>query len=228
METTSYKLRLDTDDNDLPLELCLKYFNTYLISFEGRDTDNPHCHIFGTLKIEYKEPALRSYIRKAVGSGNGNYSLKKLDNDKPIEYLAYCLKEDTNPRHNLPEALFKEAEEYNQKVKEEIKQKKANRRTQLQIIIDDHCSHFFPSDENPNIYFYRTEPTKDDPNQYKIFVGKETIINLVINYFKETGTLIRQFALISIIQTLLLKYVPDYSRELYNKIDDQISFHPRN
>jgi len=52
--------------------------------------------------------------------------------------------------------------------------------------------------------------------------GIAKITQLVVGYFKETGILVREFAMVSIVQTLSLKYVPEYAGDLERRILDKI------
>lgn len=182
-----YKIRVDTD-NIMEFErLLLKYSTNYLVCQENMGTDNPHCHAY--VETNTKQATIRNAIRKQYGAGNGSYSMKSLDEKYPIEYLAYCIKEK-NYRHTLPESLIKQAKEYDFKIKKEMKEKKEARKTILQKMDEEF----------------------DLANQE--IITEMDIVYKVIDYYKRNGILVRQFQMVSQVQTLLLKYDPNYTNVL--------------
>lgn len=184
-----YKLRIDSIDPDVISHIANHYSpDCYLFAVEGLTETNPHTHFY--LEMEGKPTALRAYIRKHVGAGNGIYSLVELDECKPVEYLAYCIKGGDHQSRNID---LDPAKSYDFKIKDDRSKKKKERKTVLQSIIEH--------------YQFDTVPFSD----------RSTIIDQVILYHKEKGVLIREFAMISIVQTLLLRYDPTYSTTIsYN------------
>lgn len=201
-----YKLRIDTHDKSFVESMCKKYFDFYLYAFENVGEENPHVHLY--IESTTKPATIRNHIRKNVGSGNGIYSLKELDEERPIEYLAYCCKE-RDYSTNLPAELIENALSYDAQVKADMKEKKKSRRTVLQQI-----------DESLNMTYSEIANVYVDPNGRVL--NKEQIVEHVIKYYQETETLVRQFQLVSISQTLCLKYVPSYDYELKNDILSKI------
>lgn len=199
-----YKLRVDTD-NIMELErILLKYSSTYLICQENEGCENPHCHAY--LETNTKQATIRNVLRKKYGSGNGSYSLKALDEQYPVEYLAYCIKEK-NYRHTLPEEQIEKAKEYDLKVKEEMKKKKAERRTQLQKIEEKYFSNV-------------VDGIDTELNRY---VDVEHVADKVIEFYRENSILVREFMMISLIQTLSLKYVNSFDRSFKNRLIEKIN-----
>lgn len=199
MSLQYYKLRVDTDNLDTIEDVLKKYTSKYIVSLENEGKENPHTHSY--IETDTKQATLRNVLRKTFGAGNSSYSLKELDEQSPKEYLAYVIKEK-NYRHNLSEEVIKQAKEYDEKVKEGIKEKKQGRKTQLQKIEEMYA-----------------EELKDLPCRG---FGIAKITQLVVGYFKETGILVREFAMVSIVQTLSLKYVPEYAGDLERRILDKI------
>lgn len=178
-----YKLRVDTIDPEVLGYITHHYSpDCYLVAVEGLTDTNPHSHYY--LEMEGKPTALRAYIRKTVGAGNGIYSLVELDTEKPVEYLAYCIKGADYTSHNID---LEPAKSHDFKIKNDRVKLKKEKKTVLQLIIEH--------------YKYDETGISD----------RATCIDQVILYHKEKGVLIREFAMISIVQTLLLKYDSDYS-----------------
>lgn len=188
-----YKLRVDTDDLDKMEEILKKYSTNYIVSLENEGKDNVHSHSY--FETTTKGPTIRNVLRKIYGSGNSVYSLKELDEAEPIEYLAYVIKEKKY-RYNVSEELIEKAKEYDSKVKEQIKEKKLKRRTVLQCLEDyikEHHSSIFTNPYGPS---------------------QKDMVKIVVEYYKSQGILIRRFMLTSLVDTLSLKYVPNYSERL--------------
>lgn len=185
-----YKLRIDTDDRKSVVSLLNVYSSRYLISIENEGTENTHCHAY--LESDSKQATIRAAIRKNYGGGNGSYSLKELDEQHPLEYLAYCIKEN-NYVHNLSSDVLSKAVMYDAKIKSEMKEKKKNRRTILQKMVEE-----FKYEEG------------------KVYVSD--VITDVIEYYRKNEILVREFAMISQVQTLLLRFDPQYRITLSGNI----------
>ena len=198
-----YKLRIDTaEGKDVILKFIEKYSSTYLVSFEGQGTDNPHVHLYLEM-LSNISSSLRQAIRRKFGAGNGGYSLKELDEQFPVEYLAYCIK-DKNYFYssNFPVSVIDEMKDYDKKVKEEIKHKKLSRRTVLDTIKDECFSDVDPETQLVD----------------GAYLSVQDVVLRVVNYYQTSKKLVRKFAIVSQCQTLCLEYVKGYSYTLYNDI----------
>ncbi len=182
----TYKARFDTSDRDVPVKFIEHYCSgLYLFSFEEQ-TSNPHCHLF--FESDTPRNTMVSYIRKYVGSGNGSYSLVMLtEEDEGFNnYLAYIIK-DGDYKHNFSKEKLEEVRSYDKRVKSQIKERKALKRTQLQILIEDHGE------------------------QIEKMQSVEEVVKLVVQFTIQKGTLVREFQIKSLVQTLALKYnIHDY------------------
>ena len=192
-----YKLCVDTDDMYGLIEILDKYSSKYLVCQENLLTDNAHCHAY--LETLVKQATIRAAVVKVYGSGNSSYSLKELDEQYPLEYLAYCLKEN-NYKHTLPQDIIDKAKEHNKLVKAGMADKKAKRRTQLQCIEDE----YFSTQLAPGGACY----------------DKQYVCDSVVQYYENSGILVRKFMLVSLCQTLCLKYVPSYNLKLSQDLFD--------
>lgn len=151
-----YKLRIDviSDNSSLYRELESRYFLSWVRSLESVDGDNTHYHYY--IETDSTSDAIRQYIRKYIGKGNGIYSLKELDEIRPMEYLSYIVKDDTKAVfYNLPEDLKDEVLAHSKQVKLAIKEKKAKRKTRFQSILEA-CENSEKSIEgvSKDIYYY--------------------------------------------------------------------------
>jgi len=144
-----------------------------------------HCYIVTTTK----QATLRASLRKLGLSGNKSYSLKELDigdDGWAVEYLAYLLKEGKPKFVNIPQEVEDLVREYNERVVTEIKEKKEKKKTQLEQILA--------------LY---------EPDEWSAFNDRD-IAQIVINWFVEKQVLFREFQAKSIVQTILLRYIPAY------------------
>lgn len=197
-----YKVRIDTNDRTRTTNFLDKYSDCYLISFENQETDNPHCH--GYLETTTKQATIRNAIRKQYGGGNGSYSLKSLDEERPLEYLAYIIKEGDYVNSGIPEETLAKAKEHDALVKTQMKEKAKQRRTTLEVLQEELASDLVVQQDESYIRY------------------KERILMAVIHWYKKKGTLIRQFMIVSQVQTLLLKHHPDGDMHLSCQIIDRI------
>ena len=129
-----YKLRIDTQDKDLAYQVVEKYSpNVYVIAFEKVGTIDQHCHYY--LETEIADTTIRRFIQSKIGSGNKIYSLVKLKEERPIEYLAYLTKEG---EYHFKGLDLTNALAYDDKVKQELKTKKAKPKTVFAQLDEDY------------------------------------------------------------------------------------------
>lgn len=179
-----YKLRVDTVDPEVLVHITRHYSpDCYLVAVEGLDGENPHSHYYLEME-ENTATNLRAYIRRTVGTGNRVYSCSEADSEKPVEYLAYCIKCADYQSHNID---LTAAKSHDYKIKDDRVRIKKERKSVLQSIIEH----------------YKYDETG--------IMDASTCIDQVILYHREKGVLIREFFLVSLVQTLLLKYLPEYS-----------------
>lgn len=127
-----YKLRVDTNSVtlDQAVNLVKKHSGRYAFAQENVDGENPHVHFF--LSTLSKEATIRSNLRSLGLKGNGSYSLKELDEEFPIEYLAYLGKEGRGEYVGFLKEEINVAQAHDAKVKLSIKEKKENKKTVLE------------------------------------------------------------------------------------------------
>ncbi len=180
-----YKFRVDFLEDKISVyrDLETKYFVRYVRAFENVRLDgvdvNPHYHYY--IEVETQSQNIRNFVKKNIGKGNGIYSLVELE-ENPIEYLAYISKQDKSVVwFNMNMDIKDECLEFDLKVKAQMKERKKNKRTQLEVIKDILIDKYgcIPS-------------------------NKETLVDCVLEYYRESGRLYRKFHVISILQTLLL------------------------
>lgn len=190
-----YKIRVDVHDDP---KIITKGHSKYAYCYEGTDTDNNHMHFY--LETTLTRASIVSRIKKFKDfkPGNGFYSCRELvpdaDDTKFKKYLAYIMKENKSTFVGFSEEQFSEIKLYNDTVKQEIKERKEKKKPVLDQII----AH----------YDYEANPPMDQMQ----------VVDEVIQFYKETGRLVREFAMVSQVQTLLLRYCPEYKSQLANNI----------
>lgn len=182
-----YKVRVDTQDVDKFKLFLDKYSDVNCYCHEHKFEDNPHCHAY--METTAKQGTLRNRIRKDFGSGNGSYSMKEVEKD-PVEYIAYMMKDGDFCAGNIAESLLREAQEYDLKVKTQIKEKKKSRKTVMEQMIEK--------------FNYDEVPPQD----------RCQVVTDVVAFYKDERKLVREFAMVSQVQTLLLRYIPAYANDL--------------
>lgn len=186
-----YKLRVDTVDKQIITHICTHYSpKKWVYCTENVMGENPHSHYYLEMSKKTKI-AMADYIRKHVGSGNRVYATAQCKEFEPVEYLAYLTKQGDYESHNID---LTKAIEYDEKVKQIIAEKKVQPKTQLD-----------------KIQLWSVEKGIE-------FSDVHSIIDTVIDYYKEQGILVRQFQIVSLVQTLSLKYLPDYRDQFKNDI----------
>lgn len=193
-----YKLRCDLENTSYEdvVSLVKRDSTTYMGCYEvikSVDGDsNPHCHFY--LETVVKQATLRQRLRKLVGKGNRNYSLKDLDGEQyPIEYLGYLVKGEELIHVGIPESVLSEAKEYDAQVKKQIKERKEKRKSRYTRL-----DEAFTSTEEYKAKMY-------DANY---------IIEFVIDFMSKEPVTVSVSTIESHCNTLLLKYDDTYKREL--------------
>jgi len=152
-----------------------------------------HYHFY--LQMSLSRTELRSRVSSRFGKGNRVFSLKFISDDGfPIEYLAYCTKEGKYESQGIPEDVMTTALEYDQKVKKAIKKQSI-----LEMFIEQY-------DQDPQACEY-------DPFKWA---------QIVIQYYKDSGRLYRETFIISIVQTLHLRYSESIPCDMLNRVLERI------
>lgn len=186
----TYALRADTHDCVFLDAFFAQYSTgTYIYCLEQTLVPNeePNRHIHAYFESTVANQTLRVPIRKHCGSGNGAYSLKQCEH-MPVKYIGYIMKMGDYFYKGLTDETLAAALKYDEQVKAEIAAKKKDRQTILHKIID-----YYNWDEKPPLDLF-------------------SITRGVVEYYRATETLVREFMMISQCQTLGLRYFPkEYS-----------------
>ncbi len=203
-----YKLRVDIDHHDITLTHGLDKYSYVL---ENPRDSNPHIHyhLITTLTRDTfvkRVKKLSEYSVHETGKhGNGFYSLSlmKPDDDGYLRYDAYLCKQGNPTYHNYSIDEIVEIEDFQEKVKLDIAEKKKGRRTQYQCIVEE--------------YFNEERIMAD------LTITIEYCVYAVVDYYAKNEILVREFMMQSLIQTLCLHYVPrfrsNFMSHLHNKVD---------
>lgn len=195
MDLTYYKIRVDTHCD--PSLICNGH-TKYAYCYENNeDFTNPHTHFY--LETTLKRDSIVKRIKKLeeFKPGNGFYSCRELHPDTDTKfksYLAYLLKQNDAHFEGFSSEEISEIKQYNDQVKAEIKERKAKKKPIIDQIIDH-----YKYDEIPPTCYHQ-------------------VITDIIEFYKDQGKLVREFAMVSQVQTLLLRYVDDYKYTLSTNI----------
>lgn len=180
-----YRLRLTT--NNLPQfnKFLQLYTVKYLWCKEDWDT-HPHIHcFFHTLKTGQ---CMRKYIRLNFGRGNETYKLSAVEEEYPVELLAYYLKQSDYKSEGIPAAILDEAIQYDLKVKEEFKERKAKKASLFERIENE----------------YLNSEEYHDMNDYDI--NPQRVAGFVINWYLSQGSLVRRHQILAVTDTLMCRH----------------------
>lgn len=202
-----YKIRIDADQHSFAeIEHFISEFTTTYVGCyeENKDGSNPHTHWY--VESSTKKSTIRQRIRRYVGRGNGNYSLKEVDERFPPEYLRYITKDGRIVYHpNFDKDIINKAIKDDKELKKQLKDKRKDKKSEYKkleeyvVKLHEECCEYFYS-----------------KNHYYPDMSSSEILQYVIRYYKEKEKLVRKFAIISQVQTLSLKYDPGYEGYLSN------------
>lgn len=193
-----YKIRLDTTEESLVKKLIDLYAVEYVYSFEKVENDsNPHFHLYIKTHSIQKNEKIRTWIRRHIGKGNRNYALVELGKiDQLYLYIAYVIK-DGNYHSRISSELLEKAKEHDKKVKSDLKKKRTTVLEQIK------------SDLGPSY-----DGTLDELTKY------------VIQYYVDSGKLLREFQIVSTIQTLGYFYnIDNFRQSFIFSIKNKIGIH---
>lgn len=183
-----FKLRvtIDREDRQVFRDMEVKYFSKYVRAEEvGKDTGKSHYHYY----IETDRPnPLRQYIQKYIGKGNGFYSLKRVDEFNPVEYLSYIIKEDNNSVwFNMDDDIRENVKVYASEVKHQIKSvRKEGKLSKIRLYILE-TNGFIP-------------------------LNPETLVELIVEYHISNRLMINKFHIINYAQTILVETDEKYKK----------------
>lgn len=177
------------------------YLNSlyYVIGCEsGKKTGKEHCHIYA--RTDKKVEAIRKYLRSKGLKGNETFSIKVVKPDTCKQYMAYCCKEDTMPMFGMSVTdsdiddimTIKNSYVEDKKVKIDSK-KKLYDKVKDYVFASGLYNEVYAKNQGMNI-----NCTLRD-------IVLSTLVECVVKYFKEYDGLYREFQVVAICQTLMIK-----------------------
>lgn len=197
----SWKLRCDLKISSVSsiVEYVRSCVNALAYVVEKIDT-NPHIHFWFTCS----EPPTRYKLRQLCGSGNGGYSLKKMDEEYPIEYLAYLHKEGSVVTEGIPQDILTQAVAYNAKVAADIAQKKKDKKSVWERIVEEYKID-------------RVIVKKTVNGLEERFLTLQDVRKFVLQYHLDNRLICRKFQMQSYVDTICLHYIPYYENEFWKE-----------
>lgn len=127
----SYKFRVTHKRVELrDVLVILPLEQPYIYASEMEGTENYHTHFL--IQTDLTTHAIRARLKKINLSGNEDYSLVKLKEQYPVEYLAYLIK-GKEYVSTLPDDVLQTAISYDTQVKTELKERKKKKSFMQQI-----------------------------------------------------------------------------------------------
>lgn len=171
---------------------------------------NEHFHII--MQITDKKAHKDSLDRLGVPRGNSGRSTTRLREDLPTS-LAYVIKDGNYHIDGFDSEIIDRATELVREFQLKIKQKKMSKLEQLREIIKRDLK--ITKLDDKEIYVFQ------DTDGERI-VNEEFILDIVLEFYKNSKTLYREFYVISVVQTLCLEFVPSYDYKCRNRILEKI------
>lgn len=181
-------------------------FTCYAYSAIELPLTNPHIHLY--IETQINDRTLRSQIRKFAGTGNGIYSLKLLDELKPIEYLAYMLKMGGMTSKNIDEDTINLCNQHDEKIKKEIQIKKEKRKPIDFSDLEKSCSEIINELKN---YEHTTH--------YEII---KELTDQIITYLLDKEKLIRINTVEYYLTTIICRNCPSLRKSLISSIGTKL------
>lgn len=242
----SLRIRASKHEKIELVKLFFERYSTgpYLYAWENQfSQENPHLH--AVLDTVTKRNTMVSYIKKNFGEGNRYYSLRQAILDEgetiPLRLCAYIIK-DGDYVSTFPDTLTELCKKHDKAVKASMREKKKAKQTILAQIEEK----YFPKVINTNILDFPNivmswdlgvlelsrltekqyaehlriiEEGGESPYLSEKVITKEYIVDIVVHFYWNNETrLIRKFMLVSLCQTLCLKYIPYYQKELKQEL----------
>lgn len=199
----SFKLRTVKYNQEIHDHILKGATHWIVAEEEGGVTGKIHYHWF--IHTSVKPQALRVRCRKYF-KGNEEYNLSSLDEDFPIQYLAYNVKDR---KHTFSDSFTEEQRneilKYDMEVKAELSDKPGKKKKKVIDMVQEYI-------ENNEEYQAQDEDHK-----------KMLICRLVVQYHLDNDLLMREFQLQSYALTITARLFPDYAVwTLPNRIYDKV------
>lgn len=120
-----YQLRVASHEYDPTSHFVAPYI------FCKENAERPHTHVFGTLLKS--DAQVRKDLNKLGYKGNSGYSLSKM-RETPEKNIAYIIKDGNYENVGFSDEVLQNSLEYDQKVKDEISDKKSKGTDHSQVI----------------------------------------------------------------------------------------------
>lgn len=194
-----HTMRNSTDFNEIR-KVVKRYSIKYIMCLECKGLENEHVH--GVIYTEKKVPAIRKALKVSgcvKGKGNGYYSIAVCKDKRPVELIAYVMKEGEYETDGMCEDLLNEARRYDEGKKKEKMEKKKR----VVDIIKDRVR-----EEHGEAIEYGVIPRN----------VKESILNMIIEVYIGRGVLFNKHKLVSVYQSVMCDISSYYKRKMIDMI----------
>lgn len=205
----SYKIRIDTHNKSV-IDKVIKDIDRYIVSFEGGPDTQTKAHVHMYVETTVSHRTLRARITKQKDNitteenKKGWYSCVELlpekDNDLYLSYTSYIVKDNKYITSGITDHELGLMVAHDLDTKKKYKEKKS-RKTVYQEL-EEYVSKEY-NDEHPSS-------------------NVRKLISEVVEFYRVNDKLIREFAMVSQIQTLALKYIPHYYLELEERLHSKV------
>lgn len=210
--TKYYSLRADESEHfnnaDDMLEV-LQVKAPYMWCRETTREGNVHYHFY--FESDLKKPTLRARVTSLTGRGNGCYSLKECDERMPVKYLAYIMKDLNYHMEGIPDEVYRDAVNYDDKVKADKKQKKEKKNV-LKEIEDGYLAQY----NDPRVI------ERDNELGRSPFEHPRMLLEYIVKFYLEKGIL-RQHTVQAVFDTIRLRHSESFKQVFYDYMLERYS-----
>lgn len=209
-ETDFWHVRVTLPHTKKPkiLDLMKSLESPYFLAAEISDAGVEHFHCI--IKIQNRKWWKERLDELGVPPGNSGRMCSKL-RESFARSIGYLFKDNDYSTEGFSKDILKAAEDVF--LEFQTKQKKKEK-TVLQQLRDNITKKLekIKLDSGNEVFL----------ESYGRIVNKEFILDQVLEFYQQSKSLIREFYIVSVVQTLCLEFVPSYDYEFRNRILEKI------
>lgn len=210
----SIKFRLTVNHSEEMNVAIVEFFNEYqfeklLLCSETATNE----HYQGWVLLNTDDKNVLKKMRDKISyrfklKGNKSYSISKCDEEFPVEYCAYLMKENLFYRWGLTEEEEQLMENHQEKVVEEMEDKRKKKKLSTYKMVEEEFKVLIT--EEDGMVYIDTSTLRQEGNGGKEELSLYLCYSFVARYFKRNELPMRRYQVDLIVDTLMTKYLPMY------------------
>jgi len=228
------KFRYTINHSDEVKESIIDFFTGHnydkllLAQESGDNGTNQHYQAYVLLPFKTDEDKKKgmkriraSFTAKFKTNGNKCYSVSACEELLPIEYCAYLLKENPIFVWGFTEEEYKQVEEHQIKVKEEIEEKKKKKSLSTYKKVEEDFLTRYKEVEDGGSPLFDTRGLRQGRGEEEP-ISSSIVLLFVLDYWRKNELMIREQTIQNIVMTLLFRYMPSYQGTLQTRLLERI------